>query len=416
MGDSKISRRRLLLVTPDYPPDRIGGVGNHAEIIALQIRRAGWTVDVAAFTEASEGTCRTVEEERGRVFYLRRYSNARTNWAAWRYLRRHGGEYDLIHCLDNLIVAGGLFRGRGGRTPVIGSLNNLQAACPAPEEALRSSCERCGLSAPLGCLWRSNGLLGKLRAVGYVYPAFLLARRLARGCDHYIAVSEDTRRRYIKAGLSPERVTAIPRWLDDRYYGPANQERVPAAERGKRLRVLFVGQLGPRKGPQDLLEGYLRLPKRLQRRTELVILGRGPLEQPLRRRVEEAKVGDHVRIGYCPYEQLPQEYARAEIFVNPVRWPEPAGATRLEAMAHSLPILSSENPSAREIMGDDGALYYRAFDMDDLAEKLAQLLEDAELRQRLGSAAHARLARHATPRVVEQFLAVYEGCLQSRGA
>ena len=405
--------RRMLLVTPDYPPDRIGGVGNHAEIIALQMRRAGIEVVVAALTEATAESCRDEPGKGGATFYRRRGSPAVTNWHALRVLRRRRQEYDLIHCLDNTIVAGGLIGRLRRRPPIVASLNNLQAACPNPEWDLLHDCRRCSVFGSLRCAWTAQSGAGKLKAALYMWPGFLVARRLARGCDHYIAISEDIRRRYIRAGIAADRITTIPRWMDDRFY--AQVEGVaPAEKRDDRLRVLFAGQLGSRKGPQDLLEAYIALPAELREQWELVILGRGPLEGPLRARADEAGLGDRVQVRFCPYERLPAEYAAADIFAHPARWPEPAGATRLEAMAFSLPILSSENPSAREIMGDDGALYYRAFDVDHLREQLAELMRSPELRERLGRAGHARLENHRTERVVARFLEVYGRVLAER--
>ena len=405
--------RRLLLVTPDFPPDRIGGVGNHAEIVALQMRAAGLRVDVAAFTEGQAATCRDERCGEDTVFYRRRGSPAVTNWHAWRFLRRHRGEYDLIHCLDNTLVAGGLLGRLRRRPPVVASLNNLQAACLNPEEDLRRQCQACSPADSLRCAWRARRGPARLMAGLYMWPAFLLARRLARRCDRYIAISEDIRRRYIRAGFPADRITTIPRWMDDRFYARV-ETVVPAPKALDRFRVLFVGQLGPRKGPQDLLEAFIGLPPDLRDHSELVILGRGTLGESLQARADQAGVAGQVQIRFCPYEALPSEYAAADLFVHPARWPEPAGATRLEAMAFSLPILSSENPSAREIMGDDGALYYRAFDTDHLREQLVRLMRSPELRERLGRAAHGRLRNHRTGDIVARCLEVYAQAVASR--
>jgi glycosyltransferase involved in cell wall biosynthesis len=203
--------------------------------------------------------------------------------------------------------------------------------------------------------------------------------------------------------------------MDDRFYAEV-ESVTPAAKPGGRLRLLFVGQLGPRKGPQDLLEAYIALPAELQARGEVVILGRGPLEAPLRARAEAAGLGGSVEVRFCPYEHLPAEYAAADVFIHPARWPEPAGATRLEAMAFSLPILSSENPSAREIMGDDGALYYRAFDVEHLGEQLARLMRSSDLREQIGSAGRRRLGNHETQKIIAQYLDVYRRVMRERGA
>jgi glycosyltransferase involved in cell wall biosynthesis len=63
-------------------------------------------------------------------------------------------------------------------------------------------------------------------------------------------------------------------------------------------------------------------------------------------------------------------YSQAQVYVLSSRW-EGFGLVLVEAMAHGLPIVSSDLPTSKEIMGDFG-LYFQNGNVEDLAEKLLE--------------------------------------------
>jgi glycosyltransferase involved in cell wall biosynthesis len=68
----------------------------------------------------------------------------------------------------------------------------------------------------------------------------------------------------------------------------------------------------------------------------------------------------------CQFIQ--QYYSNAQIFVLSSRW-EGFGLVLVEAMAHGLPIVSSDLPTSKEIMGEF-SLFFKNGDINDLAQKL----------------------------------------------
>ena len=75
------------------------------------------------------------------------------------------------------------------------------------------------------------------------------------------------------------------------------------------------------------------------------------------------------RVMIHPFTTHIQEYySKAQIYVLSSRW-EGFGLVLVEAMAHGLPIVSSDLPTSKEIMGDFG-LYFKNGDIGDLAERL----------------------------------------------
>jgi glycosyltransferase involved in cell wall biosynthesis len=286
--------------------------------------------------------------------------------------------------------------------PVVAQLNNLRAACFAPEYALRYGCRCNSLLGALRTIVRDPEPSSRLRRLFYVLPAFRLAQCLARGIRQFIALSEDTKQRYVAAGFEADHIAVVPNMYDDARFAP----RAPVGQEADEVEIICVGQLDHRKGVLDLAEGFADLPDDLQQKAFLSFIGRGTEEAPLRALINWLGIKRRVQVRHTAYDSLPAVYERAHVAVLPARWPEPFGRTKLEAMAFGLPVLTSDHGSAREVLGD-AAQYYTPFDVEDLTDRLAELIRDADLRRRLGTAGQARLERFSPDRIVPQVLEVY---------
>lgn len=75
--------------------------------------------------------------------------------------------------------------------------------------------------------------------------------------------------------------------------------------------------------------------------------------------------------------------AIADIFVLPSLW-EGLGSSLIEAMAMALPIVASDLPAVREIVDEKGGILFPPGDADALARALQQLIENPDLRIRMG--------------------------------
>jgi len=103
-------------------------------------------------------------------------------------------------------------------------------------------------------------------------------------------------------------------------------------------------------------------------------------------------------------------YALGDVFVCPSRH-EPLGNVILEAWQHRLPVLSTCNEGARELVRDgENAMLAPLADPAGLATALqAMLALSTAERERLADAGHATVQReHHETAVVEAYLAMYE--------
>jgi glycosyltransferase involved in cell wall biosynthesis len=144
--------------------------------------------------------------------------------------------------------------------------------------------------------------------------------------------------------------------------------------------ILSLGTVQPRKNYDRLVEALHRLD---QPDLRLVIAGgKGWLDDPLYEKIAALGFGERVVFpGYVPDEDLPAFYSAARVFAFPSLY-EGFGLPPLEAMACGVPVITSNVSSLPEVVGD-AALLVDPYDVDALAEALAQALTDDRLRRTL---------------------------------
>jgi glycosyltransferase involved in cell wall biosynthesis len=95
-------------------------------------------------------------------------------------------------------------------------------------------------------------------------------------------------------------------------------------------------------------------------------------------------------LGPVSSGEVHELYREGDIFVFPSVC-ESFGHPMVEAMVHGLPIVAADTPVNREVCGE-AALYFRALDPEDLAEKVILLGRDQALREELGTMGRRRAA------------------------
>ena len=225
-------------------------------------------------------------------------------------------------------------------------------------------------------------------------------------CDSLICVSQAVRRRCLEAGLSEERLTVIPDFVDCRHFVP----RDPGPAAGVRPTVATVGRLAREKGHRVLLQAMQEVVAEVPR-ARLVISGKGEQEAALREQVETAGLSGSVEFaGFVP--DVRTVLSAADVFAMP-SLSEGLGVAVLEAMAMGKPAVVSDAGGLPEsvVHGETG-LVVPAGDAEALAGGLTELLRDSERARRMGSVGRKRaLEVFDRPRVVERVLVVYEEVL-----
>lgn len=127
--------------------------------------------------------------------------------------------------------------------------------------------------------------------------------------------------------------------------------------------------------------------------TLLEIAGDGPLREDLRRQIRELELQERVRL-FGWQADLEPWFQRWSLFALP-SVNEGFGMAALEAMVYGLPVVGMRSGALPELIVDrETGFLAEVGEPASLADHLVSLLEDAELRKRLGTAGRARAAQH----------------------
>jgi colanic acid/amylovoran biosynthesis glycosyltransferase len=155
--------------------------------------------------------------------------------------------------------------------------------------------------------------------------------------------------------------------------------------------MLCVGRLAPVKAQHILLQAVARI--RSQGRDILLHLpGGGPDRATLESAATELGIRDNVKFhGWVTEEDLNRLYMRADAFVL-ASFAEGLPGVLLEAMAMEIPCVSTWITGVPELIrADIDGLLVPPADADALAAAVIRLIDEPELRLRLGKAGRARV-------------------------
>jgi len=155
--------------------------------------------------------------------------------------------------------------------------------------------------------------------------------------------------------------------------------------------VLYVSLLDAYKAQLEVIEAWHLLRKRRFTQEKLVLIGESdlPYGALVRNSIQALGLGTEVLvIGKVPYIDLPAWYqnAKVSLFASSC---ENCPNILLEAMAAGRPVLSSNYPPMPEIAGS-GARYFDPYNPNELADALAAVLDDEQLRMAMGQSALER--------------------------
>ena len=178
-------------------------------------------------------------------------------------------------------------------------------------------------------------------------------------------------------GIEAEKIFVNPYGVNLDLFAPT--QRPPLTK--TRAQILFVGQVGLRKGVPELLSAF----SGLNADAGLCLIG--PLEpgmsKPTQKNVDV--------IGSVPMATLPNYYRGADVFCLP-SWEEGFPLVLLQAMASGLPVVATDATGAADIInpGVEGEIV-PAGDVIGLREALDRVLADPFQAKKMGMAARNRI-------------------------
>lgn len=212
--------------------------------------------------------------------------------------------------------------------------------------------------------------------------------------------------------IDPEKIHLIPEATNDEFES-SNKNELAKFKQSKNLRdyILFVSQLRPHKGIQDLVRAFEILKVKNIFDGKLVIVGKVIPEFPqIKEKIDNSKFGDDIIVtGFVSDKDLVNYYSGATIFALP-SWYEGFGLGALEAMKFGLPVVATDNSSLPEVAGDAG-LYCPPKSPKLLANALGKILNNSKLRDDLSKKAIERAKLFSWDKMALETYKIYKKVL-----
>lgn len=224
----------------------------------------------------------------------------------------------------------------------------------------------------------------KVRAVLRKFAPTWLART-----DLVLTASDFSKKEIAKFfPASSKKISVIPGGVDGGVFYKRRQNETESLRKKYGLPkdyLLFLSNIEPRKNLERLVNAYARLTPETRDKHPLVLVGGdGWLNKPIHDAITAARAQGCSIVQpkeYVVDEDLPALHSGAVALLQPSIY-EGFGLSPLQAMACGTPVLSSKTASLPEVTGK-AAVYVDPYNVEDIRDKLEQLLTDNDLRTEL---------------------------------
>jgi len=349
LGDSPHARfgPMRILVAHNVPRGRNGGMNRIMAFIHDEIKAAGHSVDYFC------------SENAGCIGKWARFTFPLAVLRHAKAARRAGKPYDVINVHEPVGAAVALWKRQTGARIVVTShgleTRGWQRAIADGEVSLKSR-----IAYPATVLWQTR---------------LALAR-----ADHIFCLNWEDASALLRNGIPEKRITRIFPAADP-IFGLARHDYNQAKT------ILFASSWIPRKGIHELVTAFTRVAA-ARPEIRLVVLNPGVPDDVVLSRFPHALRKQVSVVRAAPEKGVAEVFASADIYVLPSVF-EGTPLTLMEAMWSGLPVVATDTCGMHDVLrhGDNGLLI-PIHAPDRLVRELDRLLDDSELRAKLGNAAH----------------------------
>jgi glycosyltransferase involved in cell wall biosynthesis len=242
------------------------------------------------------------------------------------------------------------------------------------------------------------------------------ARKL---CDMVITVSKEVYEAELeRSGTVPSRVALIRNGVQVDDFAATERPHLEMTARewdidGNTTVIGTLARFHKQKGHSYLLEAMTRV--QTQRPgTRALLVGDGPLRPEMEAKAGELDLSETV-IFTGIRRDVPEILALLDVFVLPSLW-EGLPVALLEAMAAGLPVVATRVGGVPEVVIDGvTGLLVPPRDPEALSETILRLLQDSDLRHRMGQAGQERVREHfSVDQMIRKTEALYERLLAEK--
>lgn len=270
------------------------------------------------------------------------------------------------------------------------------------------------LQIPITCGLHGEDIFLEGMPQPYQNEALGLIRDRAQDVDRFLAISSYYAEMFSNwVGLDRSKIDVV--WpgiaLDDY----RKLRRAPSASRP--LTIGFFARFVPEKGLHHLVDAFIRL-VHSKEFPDLRLIAGGYFSHAyatyiagIRKTIKSNGLEDRIQLlGTLERAEKLDFFKQIDVFSVPATYREPKGISILEALASGVPVVQPDHGAYPEwVNATQGGLLHRPHDSADLAEKLAILLRDSDLRKRMGEQAQrAAWEKFSSERMATATLEVFQ--------
>lgn len=326
---------KVLMVTRDFPPYLVGGMGIFVKNMAELLPKMGVKLTIVGPLKNTKQRYEKINDnlEIYRVpTYGKTFLTKVPTLAYFAGKLARGLDYDLAHLLTPCFTH--------FKCPTI---VNFQSTRYGEYKAL---------------------VKDKAYVAGWLNTLYIpLEKNMAENADIILVLTEKMKEEILKfCHVDKQKIQVLPNGVDLTRFKPQKKKK-----RNNIKKILYVGRLDLRKRVSDLIQAFKKINNKIK--AELVIAGEGAL----RKNLETLARGYPVRfLGKVPHKNIPCLYQESDLVVVPSSY-EGFPLVILEAMASGIPVLTSDS------CPNFGNSQFETGNVDDLAEKMTRFLKNEEL-------------------------------------
>lgn len=202
---------------------------------------------------------------------------------------------------------------------------------------------------------------------------YLRTRKL-RKATKLIAISESTKKDLIKLGLDANKIEVI-------YPGIDTKKFKPVKIKNKKFTISYPSRISPEKGQHIAIKAIKLLPEDVRKNIKLQLVGFVNNKNYLEI-LKKLSVDLPIEI-ITNVLDIKEYYQKSDLVIFPTLMYEGFGFTAAEALACGKPVIISDFPAIREVIGENG-LIVKPNNAKELAGAIVKLYEDKKLRNKFG--------------------------------
>ncbi|MBE0517274.1 MAG: glycosyltransferase family 4 protein [Methanophagales archaeon] len=362
--EERTSASRILTLSWEYPPHKVGGLAEHVYELSKALTRKGQEVHVVTLGtfpyEGIGGVClHGIAIDTSRPDFISRMNEEMKKLGASIIEAPDTDRDIIIHAHDWMVSSAAIDLAFEYQKPLVSTIHSTEFG-------------------------RSQGI-----KEGYQMRIHELEDRLVGLSGHVIVCSESMRREIQSLFGVTEKISVIPNGVDASKFdfsldSAALKERF-CGSKGSTM-IVFIGRLVYQKGINVLIGAMPRILGSCSRAhgdVKLLIVGEGPMRPQLERDAVYLGVSNHVVFtGYLDDYTVRSLLKAADVVVLPSLY-EPFGIVALEAMAARTPVVASDVGGLSELLGNGEGIKVPPDNSESLADIIINILCVDDERRRI---------------------------------